>query len=930
MFLEAEQGEGNRTIEQIILDNGVTGNTSSIVQIANQPYTPPTGVPPLPLPLNYPGNIEIEFNICAPSNVGQVDNLVLRVLWRQGGGPIQTTLYPITLETVNQTLYFSPPIGPTDFGNVPIGSSAQTTYTFTNPTVCPATITLIQQPITGSGCADISFNQTSPFIVPPNGNANIVITWTPTTPGDMGCGVTFDICNTGPTARLSGLAVALSNCLTCLDTRFETENNYLPAAPGLCDDYPTDGRFDRASIGEKKKIVFDFFYSTGLSNGLELWFNPELFGDVLNFALKYPGTIIDGPPPVAYYIQFFSGIGSAQMTLIGAGANTNNNRNFNVVFVEGPTPEEFSIEFEFFFTFDVNDWIDGTSKINNQRLLKNSVLAGPILTNTVPAVYNQVRKANFFFFVRDPSILLLDPLTGQNVPFTCYEEKSIKTTARFYNSGLLGGPTEFQNPSIQLIRGGSPVTNFSSFSNTEVTFTVDAPSGPPGAALDNCVFWLFDENNFDNATDFVQNYDSSRAEILTGAGALDNHLTGPSVAPTLVSGSTYEVKANVGNTVQPGQSFYLAAICYSSAANVPNTFLFGPFEVTDQPGLEDVCCDLETRHLFGNYNATAGADCYLPTVKERINSKFSIKGGDFKDVCLLNLGLPAPKVNDWVNFVTAIELLIYREVVDYPTAGQTTTFLFGKYRSERNVAFPSNWNNLNPPFTVQDGGAAQLPEPEIECFFNTRVRYETNLLPSTVLVANNATPYTRTSAGPLAPTYISANNIDFNWANQDVFFEYRVEFDVSLLVGSPYQITHVKRAKIRPFDFEVNRGFVGLDDIDFFFADPENPKKPGEQVFGPFCPGSAPFGLLYVRTHQTTLQGMNLIATLDPFPFGSIYVREEESYSSPASIPLVQLSAVEIQGVDQVFGPDQYAWWSIDLNELSAGSYQICSIGIVK
>ena len=521
-------------------------------------------------------------------------------------------------------------------------------------------------------------------------------------------------------------------------------------------------------------------------------------------------------------------------------------------------------------------------------------------------------------------------LTGANVPFTCYEEKSIKTTARFYNSGLLGGPTEFSNPSIQLIRGGSPVTNFSSFSNTEVTFTVDAPSGPPGAALDNCVFWLFDANGFDNATDFVQNYDTSRAQILTGAGALDNHLTGPSVAPTLVSGSTYEVKANVANSVVPGQSFYLAAICYSTAANVPNTFLFGPFEVTDQPGLEDVCCDLETRHLFGNYNATAGADCYLPTVKERINSRFTIKGGDFKDVCLLNLGLPAPKVNDWVNFVTAIELLIYREVVDYPTAGQTTTFLFGKYRSERNVAFPSNWNNLNAPFTVQDGGAGQLPEPVISCDFNTRVRYETNLLPSTVLVANNATPYTRTSAGPLAPTYISANNVDFNWANQDVFFEYRVEFDVSLLVGSPYQITHVKRAKIRPFDFEVNRGFVGLDDIDFFFADPENPKKPGTQVFGPFCPGSAPFGLLFVRTRQTILQGMNLIATLDPFPFGAIYLKEEESYSSPAAIPIPLLTAAEIDGVDQFFGPDQYAWFKIDLSQLTAGSYQVCSIGIVK
>ena len=900
----------------------VGGNTSSIVSIDGVPYTTPTG-PPMTIPISaFNPTIEIVFQINAPINIGQIDNLVLELDWFRGGNS-GTFTYPITLENVNPVLYWTPPVGPIDFGVVPVGGTGQVTRNFSNPTVCDHELLI------NNLCPDVTLNQSSPWIIPAGSNSDVEFTWTPTTPGPLDCTVNFTGCELDTIFRFVGSSIIPSNCFNCIDVVFETENGYLTPAPGLCADFAADGRFDRAAIGEKKKIRFDFFYSTGLVNGLELWFNPEMFADVCDFASKYPGAIIDSPPAVAYYIQFFTGIGSAPMNLIGAGANANNNKNFAVTFIETGA-NNFSIEFEFFFTIDVDEWINGASVINQQRLLRNSVFATSDLTNSIPSIYNQLRKACFFFFLRDPSVLVPDPITGGTVPFTCFEEKSIKTTARFYNVGLQNGPTEFNNPGLQLTRSGSPVTNFSSFSNTEATFTVDAPMGPPGAALDNCIFWLFDENNFDQAVDFVDNYDTSRAEIVTGAGGLDNHLTGPSVAPTLVSGSTYEVKANVANSVQVGQSFYLAAICYSTAANVPNTFLFGPFEVTDQPGLEDACCDLDTDHEFSNYNQTFETDCFLPTVKERINSRFKIRGGDFADTCLVSFGLPAPKRADWVSFVTAIELLVCREVADYPNPGETTTFVFGKYRSERNIAFPSNWNDLNPPFRVQDGGITQFPEPEIQCDFNTRVRYEENITPSTVLVANNATPFTRSTVGPLAPTYIAANNISFDWANQDVFFEYRVEFDVSSLIGTPYTINHVKRAKITPFDFESERGFVGLDDIDFFLADPENPLKPGAQSFGPFCPGSAPGGVLFVRTKQTVLRDMNLIATIDPFPFGNPYLQEEESYPPPASIPLGQLTASELFDVDQVFGPDQFAWFTIDLTQLGPGKYQICSIGIDK
>lgn len=76
---------------------------------------------------------------------------------------------------------------------------------------------------------------------------------------------------------------------------------------------------------------------------------------------------------------------------------------------------------------------------------------------------------------------------------------------------------------------------------------------------------------------------------------------------------------------------------------------------------------------------------------------------------------------------------------------------------------------------------------------------------------------------------------------------------------------------------------------------------------------------------------MNLIATIDFFPVGIGNLEEEESYISPAAIPMNQLSSAFLYDVDIEFdNATNYAFFKIDLTLLGAGNYQICSIALPK
>lgn len=906
------------------------GQTSSIVSIEGVPYTTPTGSP-LPQLVNNNNPLNFVISICS-SQIGNIDTL--RISASYPGG---TDFWDFNVKTLNPALYWTPalPSG-YSFGNLPIGASSTVSFDFTNPTICDVSFDWTEIPTAGAGCADLTLNQTNPSTVPAGSTVSFAWTWTPTISGVFGCTQTPSVCGKSFGAiRLDGIAVAASACLNCFNITLKTENGYLQEAPGLCGDYGSGQYYASSAIGERKIVRFDLYYLPGLSNGLELWLNPEFFSDICDFASKYSSGVVDSAPPVAFYIQYFSGIGSATMTLIGAGAATNSQRNFEATFIESANPGEFSIELSYFMTEDLDNWLTSSINNNNNRLLSSSIYEPTQLTSTVPSIYNQIRKGCFLIYLNDPATLVTDPATGGLIPFTCPETFSITQTSRFFNQGLFGGASEYINPVLLVTRNGSAVTEFSTLAPTDIEFQIDSINV---GGVSDVVFHLIDASQTNNLVDFLTNYDSSRAGIITdpSIGTLDNHLKTPSIAPTVIPASSiYSTKATIGNDVVVGQEFYLIAIVYSKGdlpnLNIVNSFIFGKYQVTDTPGIEDSCCPLDFTSKFSDYNLTYTTTRFTPTVKERIKHNLRICRGEFAEKCLVDLGLPAEKVNNWLDFANRITLTVLREVVDYPIAGQTTSFVFEQWTATRNTAAPGNWilKSDDQPFTVSDQGV-NAEDNCINTEYNGRVRYEEDVLPSSVLVANNATPFTRTSAGGMSSLYISANNINADFANHEIIFEYQIQFDVSLLLGTPFNFVQVFRPRILPFDFEPQQKPRGLDEILFFAPDVIDPRLPGAQIFGDFCSDEYPF--IFVRTRKIrTEENLNLIATIDFFPVGIGNLEEEESYISPAAIPMNQLSSAFLYDVDIEFdNATNYAFFKIDLTLLGAGNYQICSIALPK
>ena len=800
-----------------------------------------------------------------------------------------------------------------DFGQINVGQIGSFQATFTNESMCEVDIS---DAVAGSNCAEI----TSDFvgsIVPPGGTKTIYYTFTPNAVGVFQCTHTYSGCS-GQSSfggiRFQGEGISPTNCIYCTDVSYYGESpDLIPGESPGCDQTP-GSVMNINAFCEKKIFEFDFAYTFGLQSNFQLWFVPELWADVCDFAAKYPSGVIDSAPPVGWYVNYYPGIGTATMTLTGAAAATNSQKNILVEFVEGATVNDFQIRLTFFFGMDLDNWLTSSVLTNMNRLLKSSTYNAGILQNNIPSVYNSDRYACFLFYVFDPNHQVTDPITGQLVDLTCSEVLSYKQTASFLNKSLYDQPSEYLNPTFILERGALQVNEFSTLSKTEITFQIEAP---PNYGVDNCIFHVIDVTGNDNLIDFYLNYDSSRKIITTDPSTivLDNHLEAPSVAPTNIGGQLWEVKAHFGTNANTTQIFRIIAITYSFADTgfLVRSFISDEIPVTDLPNPGELCCPPEIEGTWRDYNNAYLTDCFTPTVKERFCHSLRIQAGEVID-CLIYLGLPPDKVNLWPQFVSSITLNILQEVVDYPQAGQTTSFIFETMTSYYNNAYPNNWQN-EKPLTVQEIGSDKNPEIFVE--YCGRVRYEEDVTPSIVGVADNATPYTRTSPAGLIPVMIAANNINFDWAQKEIIFEYQIKFDVSYLVGSPFELIHVYRPKMIPFDFEGTEGiFRGLSKIEMF--DPS-----GNQILTPICNDS--FDYILIKTTKTDPQDFTLIATIDPVPTGINVLEEEEDYSSPTG--LVQMTSLKLYDVDVLFVNDE-AFFKIDLTSLIPGTYQICSIAL--
>lgn len=621
---------------------------------------------------------------------------------------------------------------------------------------------------------------------------------------------------------------------------------------------------------------------------------------------------MNAPPPQGWFIEINStsmSIGGLYaMNLIGTGPNQFNQTNFEVLF-NWISANEFSIVFSFYHIEDVENWIASTALINNPKWRRNSVNApnptmGSSFENLIGSVYNTDKKLCSLLYLRDPNNLIDDQ------PTDCHFVHSINYTARWYNSGLYGGPSEFTGmssplPTFELQRTSGVVTDFSTIEPTKIVFKVRIDSGLYGG-LEKVIFQLFDETKTIDTVSFLANYDSSRSDIenLAGTGILNNHLIRPSTK-TSVS-DDHELTAYVNTSVSPVGKYRIAAIVYSSDLVTVNTFISDQIIVRQTPDLTCDECVIDTNSTFFQYAHSENSNCIRPTVKERIRHFVEIDGGSFTS-CLENWG-----GGKFADYLTQITLNVYRSESGFPTPSETTFFMFEQHVSNRMAGFPSGWQNLGNLIVEDDSGI-------VTTNFLTRVRWEnTPFDGSNVMKSSNSTFMNRSFVGFLGSTYVSTLGITNDWTNQTIWFEYVYKFDLSSLFGTPYFINMVKSFQVVPIE---NEPFSPSHIDSMQIQGQAAGSSTWVDLQNPFCPSDwSRVRVLYTATGLVPATINRFIFFMEPYIGGSISnIMESESFDELNGFP--QLN--NVLDVSPFFVGNE-AFAELDISTLGDGQYIVC------
>ncbi|MAB40629.1 MAG: hypothetical protein CL525_16225, partial [Aequorivita sp.] len=527
-----------------------------------------------PFPFNNP--FEASISLCSLPTVG-VRGYVLQVIYEDCNGSQAAQNFAFQIETIDFSTSWNPAaIGgaayPFSFGQLLIGNSLSQSFTFTNEQDCEIELT---ESVSGSHPNEITSDiVSSPFIVNSGQTITLTFTYIASTLGPIQTTITYTAskCNNQGVGgfRFDGEGInpqppSDPECMDCEDVTFYTESitsSLLPAQNVGCTLTP-GSVMNLNAFGEKKVFEFEFSYPNQLQNGVQFYFLPELWTDFLDFNQYFTNGVINQAPTVAYFIQYFVGIGSVPMVLIGAGAATNSQRNLICEFIEGPTNTEFKIRLTFFFGMDLDTILSNSVLNNNDRLLKSNIYEATQLTNTVPNVYLNDKEAAFLLYVNDPNYQINDPQTNALRDYFCDKQLTFRQTASFLNRGLYDGPSEFTFPTFTLQRNNVNVADFSTMSKTNLIFDVNVPVGYD---IDDTIFHVIEVDSSNNLIGFLDSYNSSRSEIPTNAAqsVLDNLLETPSTAPAFFNGNTWRTTATIGTGVSVGQIYRVIAIVYDN------------------------------------------------------------------------------------------------------------------------------------------------------------------------------------------------------------------------------------------------------------------------------------------------------------------------------------------------------------------------------
>ena len=649
-----------------------------------------------------------------------------------------------------------------------------------------------------------------------------------------------------------------------------------------------------------------------------IYFNPGLFAmncGLYNINLEYPSGQIDHAPSAGWFIIVNPGdigLSNLPLALYGTLPGTLNSfKNYECT-VSVNNNFDFTINFTFFLV-DQYGFIDQGVSPNEWKLTK-ALYTLAEFDNSALSVYNGPAWLNTIVYLEDPSIQVQQFQIGNVISgsrdYYCGYLKCVQFAARFWNKGLQDIlPSEFTNPQFKLYRSAGLVTNFSTFEKTKIEFKITNTLLFP---ISTIIFWVFDKSKTDDSVDFITNYDASRARILTNPAVtvLDNHLQSPSTISNV--GAIYTATAYVDTNLDPNGEWMVGAVVYNQLGNMVNSFISPIFGVSQYP--DDPCCTLEIDSKWSDYYNQSTGVCFSPVAKERVRHQLTIENGSF-NACLATWGFKY----DYYNYLTSVKLRIYGEYQDFPVTGTNTYLLFDEFVSNYQPGFPNNFDNITPGFDCAESGGV------ITTDWSGRVRYESNIIPTPgqIYTANQATPLTWTPAGYAGSGYITANSMNYDWINKNVFFEYILTFDFSAEIGYPFVINSVYRANLYPMNYETNPNpwTNWLNDLVI-----RGWKDGNSTIIGnlPFCRDDYDY-LEVIVTDSVGLSNAFLIATLDPYPYGVNGLIESDGFGAlPGYLPQLNNPLVYDVPITYTSGDS----FKIDSSILPAGKYQICAIVI--
>jgi hypothetical protein len=943
-------GDFPRFIDDIFL-NTTTGTDFLIISVDGLPWASPLATP---FWLDSNNSLEIVVQICnwktggappAPANF--FNSGIIRTVWSVGASsgsydlPI-SNFKVLDIDSVNYNPFFGLNWLSTNYYACELASPGCNndivfefnTYNHSNVAL-PITLDLI--PSTGNISAPTYYVNGNPIagnvVELPPGNFGFNYTKIGVgfcTDSVQSVGFTIQPCSTGGcfTERRVDLTITPIYCtpagstgLDCLDLVLSTNTggvSTISDSVSYCDSdcSPIPDGYHTASVGEEKVLKHTLNYVQGFYlGGVEIWYNPSLYEQYCDPSIHYTG-LPDTPPDAGYYFNvpdsivgdgnYYDMIQFAN----GLPQSIPSNKNWRVQ-IKILTVNTFEIKHTFYLWADLDNWITNRVFQNNDKLFYSDVNTQSQLI-TQGTVYSQWKNICSFVFVRDPNVLVT--YNGIKQPSFFYLSKCVPITIRHWDVGLFYNNyvPEFTNPEFILERNGTAVQTLSNVSRTKLKFRITNPSGN---GINDVVFWLWKRNTTDDNSNFFVATDSSRANVTFDptTTTLDNHLETPSTLPTLISANRYECTCYIGTNLQANADYILGAIVYSENDQIINSFLYdGSIFIDTTVDISDLCCPLDVASswydLFNRYND----DCIRPILKERIGHNLTIEPGDFQD-CLDAIGI----TGSWHNYLTDIKLNIYRQENYAPanppvSNAQDILIMFEQYQSLYNQSAQGYFINQSPDFIAY----YDLVSNSIKTNWTGRVRYEDNLIPASgqCFLIDPINPMLRTPAAGGATTYIQQNNITYNWADKDIWFEYIFTFDFSAYFGTPTSISFTYRPRIKPWPYEPGTLLASITFTGYIGGSPEL-----ININLPICIDKYDYIEVEVMDTGDGLVG-EFIAFIDKFPYGiNNLIEGDEPGSNTTYLPVLTN-----QVIFNVTDFNTKGNFSFNPSLLQPGKYQIC------